>query len=229
MKNIALGLLIGLAVSPLWAQSEATSGATNFEAERARLAQERKDVDARYATEQAACYKKFAVEDCLQESRRRRRTDTDNIKRQEAVMNDFERKRRAAAQLDKLEQKKADQRAQESEAKRQEALKSQQDRDQRAADHAASRAQTASQAAERQKQFDDKQRAHAEEQAKAAQRRAEAPAARSDYEEKQKKAQEHRADLDRRNAAKTKPRSAPLPTPGEPAATSATPSKPASP
>ena len=67
MKKIFLALLTSLAALPLWAQSDATTGSTNFEVERARLAQERKAVDARFATEQAACYRKFAVEDCLQE------------------------------------------------------------------------------------------------------------------------------------------------------------------
>ena len=58
-------------------RATATTGTADFEAERARLAQERKAVEERFATEQAACYQKFAVEDCLEESRRRRRAGTD--------------------------------------------------------------------------------------------------------------------------------------------------------
>ena len=86
MKKALLALLIGLAALPLWAQTAAIGGTTDFDAERARLAQERKALDATYATERAACYKKFAVEDCLLESRRRRRIATDDIKRQEAAI-----------------------------------------------------------------------------------------------------------------------------------------------
>lgn len=213
MKNTVLALLIGLAAVPGWAQLGATTGTLDFDAERARLAQERKALDKRFNTEQAACYKKFAVEDCLKESRQRRRLATDDIKRQEAAINDFERRRRGAAALDKLEEKDTHPRAKDSQAQREQSLKSQQEREQRAAEHAASRAQAASEAAEKQRQFEAKQRAHADEQAKAARRRAEAPAARQAYEQKLQNAEHQRAESERRNAARTKPRSAPLPEP----------------
>jgi len=226
MKNTVVALLLGMAVLPLWAQTSATTANSDLDAERARLSDERKAVEARYATEQAACFKKFAVEGCLQDSRRRRRADTENIKRQEAAINDFERKRRGAAELDKLEHQKSTQQSQDADAKREQSQESQKDREQRAAEHAASRGQTASGEAEQKRQFENKQRAHAEEQAKAANRRAQAPTERAEYEAKLKKAEAHRADLERQNAAKTKPRSDPLPAPS---ATSPAPAVPATP
>lgn len=223
MKNIVLALLIGLSGTPLWAQSGATTGGADLDAERARLAEERKAISARYDTDRAACYKKFAVEGCLEESRQRRRLATDDIKRQEASINDFERKRRGAAALDKLEQKQTDARSKDTEAQREQSVKSQQEREQRAAEHAAGRTQAAAEAADKQRQFDDKQRAHAEEQAKAARRSAEAPAARQAYEDKLKRAEQQRIESEKRNAAKTKPRSAPLPDPGAATTAPATP------
>jgi len=226
MKNIVLALLLGLAALPLWAQSNATAAGADLDAERARLAEERKAISARYDADRAACYKKFAVEGCLQESRQRRRVATDDIKRQEAEINDLERKRRGAAALDKLDEKGSSARAKEADAKREESLKSQQDREQRAAEHAAGRTQAAADAAEKQRQFDAKQRAHAEEQAKAARRRAEAPAARQAYEDKLQQAEQHRADNEKRNAEKTKPRSAPLPDPGGSSTPAAAPTRP---
>lgn len=226
MKSTVVAMLLGLAVLPLWAQTSATTANADLDAERARLSEERKAVEARYATEQAACYKKFAVDGCLQDSRRRRRTETEDIKRQEAAINDFERKRRGAAELDKLEQQKPTQQSQDADAKREQSLESQKGREQRAAEHAASRAQTASEEAEQKRQFENKQRAHAEEQAKAANQKAQGPSQQAEYEAKLKKAEEHRADLERQNAAKTKPRSAPLPAPG---ATSPAPAVPATP
>jgi colicin import membrane protein len=226
MKNTVLAILLGLAALPLWAQTAATTANADLDAERARLSDERKAVEARYATEQAACYKKFAVEGCLEDSRHRRRADTDDIKRQEAAINDFERKRRGAAELDKLEQQKSTQQSQDAEAKREQSLESQKDREQRAAEHAASRAQTTSEEAEQKRQFESKQRAHAEDLAKAANLKVQAPTERAEYEAKLKKAEEHRADLERQNAARTKPRSAPLPDHG---ATSPAPAVPASP
>ncbi|WP_077002688.1 hypothetical protein [Variovorax sp. KK3] len=213
MKKLLSVLLVGLAAASVWAQTTATTGSMDFEAERARLSQERKAVDARHATEQAACYKKFAVQGCLDDSRQRYRADTENIKRQEASINDIERKRRGAAALDRLEEKKATPRTQDTAEERERARKAQEDREQRAADHADQRARLASEAADKQRQFDDKQRAYAEKQAKAAARRGEAPAKVEAEDRRLQRAEQHRKDLERRNANNTKPRAAPLPTP----------------
>lgn len=215
MKNTILALSMALTALPLWAQSTATTGGTDFDAERARLSQERKVVDERFQAEQKACYQKFAVEGCLEDSRRRRRAATEDIKRQEAAINDIERKRRGADALDRLEEKKVSPRPQDTPSQREQSMKNQEEREQRAAEHAETRARMASDAALRKREFEDKQRAHADDQAKAAARRAEAPAEREAYERKQQRAVEHRADRERRNAEKLKekPRSAPLPTP----------------
>jgi hypothetical protein len=213
MKKLLSVLLICLGAGPLWAQTTATTGSMDFEAERARLAEERKALDARHAQEQAACYKKFAVQGCLDDSRRRHRADTENIKRQEAAINDIERKRRGAAALDRLEEKKTTPRPQDTAEERERALKAQEERERRAADHAGDRARMASEAAEKQRQFEQKQREYAERQAKAARRRGEAPAKRETEERRLERAEQHRLDLERRNAERTKPRAAPLPTP----------------
>jgi colicin import membrane protein len=223
MKKIVLAMLMALGSLPLWAQSNAATGNADFEAERSRLAAERAAIEARFDKERAACYQKFAVEDCLRDSRKRRRAETDHIKRQESAINDIERQRRGAAELEKLDQKAATRRPQDTPEKQEEARKGQQDREQRAADHAASRAATAAEADERRRQFEAKQKAQADEQAKAAQRRAEAPAAVERFESKQQKAAEHRASRERQNAERTKPRGAPLPTP--PASPASAPSR----
>ena len=118
MKKTALALFLALASLPLWAQSNAASGSADLEAERSRLAAEREVIETRYAKERAACYKKFAVEDCLRESRSRRRKETDHIKRQETAINDIQRQRSGAAELQKLDQKAANQRPQDSREQR---------------------------------------------------------------------------------------------------------------
>ncbi|OUL98944.1 hypothetical protein [Variovorax sp. JS1663] len=213
MKKLLFVLLVCLGTTPLWAQTTATTGNMDFEAERARLAEERKAVDARHAQEQAACYKKFAVQGCLEDSRRRHRTDTENIKRQEGAINDIERKRRGAAALDRLEEKKTNPRPQDTAPERERALKAQEDRERRAADHADDRERLEAEAAGKQRQFEQKQREYAEKQAKAANRRAEAPAKSQANERRLDRSEQHRIDLERRNARNTKPRAAPLPTP----------------
>jgi hypothetical protein len=218
MKHTVLAVLMMLGSLPLWAQSNAAVGNADFEAERSRLAAERAAIEVRFERERAVCYQKFAVEDCLRDSRKRRRTETDHIKRQESAINDIERQRRGAAELQKLDEKAATRRPEDTPEKQEAARQSQQDREQRAADHAASRAATAAEAGERRRELEAKQRAQAEERAKAERERAAAPAAVERFESKQRRAAEHRADRERQNAERTKPRGAPLP-PG-PAASS---------
>ncbi|AMM23069.1 hypothetical protein AX767_00800 [Variovorax sp. PAMC 28711] len=213
MKKITVCLLLVLAAPSLWAQSLAATGNADFAVERARLTAERAAVDKAFTDERAVCFKKFSVEDCLAKSRQQRRTALDNIKRQEALINDAERKRRGGAALDRLEEKDSAQRAQEAATQRDKAAKAQQDREQRSTDHTAGRAATAAQEGAMQRQYDGKQRAHAEQLAKEASRRAAAPAEVRRQEEKLKKAQAHRADVEKKNAERTKPRSAPLPAP----------------
>ena len=118
-------LAILLAVVPATAQTLATTGALDLKAERDRLSSERAALDRRVKAEQVACYQRFAVEDCLKDSRQRRRTEDDDLRRQEAAIRDIERKQRGAAQLDRLEQKEAPR----SQAERDQAVQSQQDRE----------------------------------------------------------------------------------------------------
>lgn len=211
LKKLLLCVALVAGGVPVWAQTSAVAGNINPDAERARLTKERAEIDARAKAEQTACYQRFAVEDCLQESRRKRRTAEDSIKRQEADLNDMERKRRAADQLERLD--KAPPRAVDDPAAQERARQSQQGREQRAADHAASRADAAAKAEDNRRALEDKQRAHAEQQAKAARLKADAPTERARFERKQEQAAKHRADRERQNAERTKPRSAPLPPP----------------
>jgi hypothetical protein len=211
LKTLFLCVALVSSAVPGWAQTPAVAGNLDMAAERDRLTQERSVLEAKFKTEQAACYQRFAVEDCLQQSRRQRRTAEDNIKRQESELNDMERKARGAAQLERLD--KAAPRKQDDPAVQEKARQSQSDREQRAADHAKTREDTAAQAEANRRKLEDKQRTQAEEQAKAARLKAEAPEARARYERKLEKSAEHRADTERRNAERNKPRSPALPTP----------------
>lgn len=213
MKKILLSLLMALAALPVWSQSTATTGKTDIAVERARLAAERTEVDKAFTDQRGICFKRFAVEECLAESRRQKRASLDHIKRQQAILNDAERKRRGGEALDRVEEKRSAQRAQQSATEREQAVKAQQDREQRAADHATGRAGIAAKAPAMVRQYESKQRAHTEQQAKQASRSAEAPAAVQAREEKIRKAEAHRADVEKKNAENTKPRSAPLPPP----------------
>src|SRR5688572_19966746 len=154
-------LLAALALS---AAAQTPSAPADMEVEKTRIDGERKSIDARYDEERAVCYKKFAVQDCLTDARRRRRVQVEDLNRQEAILNDAERKRRAAAALERLDEKAGPASATEEAANRERAQQSQQGREQRAAERAADRQAKDEQAAANRRAYEERQRAHAQEQ-----------------------------------------------------------------
>lgn len=204
-------LLVCCVVAPLGAQGLSDA---QIDAERARIDRERQANEARHVQERAACYQRFAVEDCLRESRRQLRSQTDDLRRQESALNDMQRKRRGAEQLQRLDEKQVAPAGPDA-RQRQEALDARRAREERAADHARSRADMEAQAPQNRADFQARQRERAEDAASAAQRRAEAPQARERYERKQADAQRRREERARANAERQKPPAAPLPSPAQ--------------
>ncbi|WP_225783466.1 hypothetical protein [Xenophilus sp. Marseille-Q4582] len=202
-------LLLSLSAGALQAQGLSDE---QIDAERARIAAERKAIDARHAQERAACYQRFAVEDCLRASRRNLRAQTDDLRRQESALNDMQRKRRGAEQLQRLDEKQAAP-AGPNARQQQDSREAWQAREERAAEHARSRAAKEAEAAQNRADFEARQRQRAEDAASAARRQAEAPQARERFERKQADAQRRREDRARINAEREKPPAAPLPVP----------------
>jgi len=178
-----------------------------------RIAAERGKIETRYGKERQACYSRFAVNDCLNESRRRRRVEVEELDRQEAAINDAERQRRGDAALKRLEAANAKSSSFDAQEHQRKALQDQQERDRRAAEQAASRQQRQADAAASRRDWEDKQRANAAEDTQRQERRQQDAVERARYEEKVEAARRERADLDARNAQRTKPRAAPLPPP----------------
>jgi hypothetical protein len=79
--------------------------------ERARIQSERDVGESRFSLQMAVCYNKFAVTDCLQEVRLRRRQLNDDLRRQTVVLNDMERRKKALLKMDKAELKSSSQTA----------------------------------------------------------------------------------------------------------------------
>lgn len=73
--------------------------------ERERIRQFRGAEQTRFAAEEAQCYQRFAVNDCLLEVRRARREVLADLRRQEMSINEAQRKRRAAEQLLRADEK----------------------------------------------------------------------------------------------------------------------------
>jgi hypothetical protein len=106
------------------------------ESERRRIQTERAREEASYQTEEAACYARFAVTDCIRQARVHRREALDKLRRQELALNEIERKRKAQAQLEQIKEKSSSQRLEEEAAQRLEARQTQLEREERAREKA---------------------------------------------------------------------------------------------
>lgn len=114
MKN--LWFVWGLAsviAGPALAQSAASApperghGAAQAErqVERERIHQERQAIAATRARDETACYRRFAVEDCLRDVRTQARNAELQLRGRELQLNDAERKEKAAERLRSIEEK----------------------------------------------------------------------------------------------------------------------------
>ena len=95
-KWIASGLLIA---------GFAALAQTGSDAARERISAERSRLEAAFTREDTACYKRFLVNNCLDEVKVRRRDALADLRRQEIVLNDEARRARAAEQLQKTDDK----------------------------------------------------------------------------------------------------------------------------
>ncbi|MBV8618149.1 MAG: hypothetical protein JOY84_04730, partial [Curvibacter sp.] len=113
MKQCGLLVLLMLALSGLGVPCAATAQAqvkveqagepSAEDLERARIDQQRSQEMARQAKVEAACYQRFAVNDCLVASRTHHREVLNDLKRQEASLNDQKRKLSSSEQLRRIE------------------------------------------------------------------------------------------------------------------------------
>ena len=111
MNKLAFLLAAGLAL-PALAQNQQAEDA----AERARIASERTRIEAEFEQANKACYQKFAVNDCIYDAKARRREQMAELRRQELVLNDADRRRRSSERLEEIERKTADRRAEAASA-----------------------------------------------------------------------------------------------------------------
>ena len=85
------------------AESASASAAAHRKTERDRIAREREALTARRQQEEAVCYQRFAVEDCLRGVRAKARETHDRLRAQEIELNDAERREKAAERLRAIE------------------------------------------------------------------------------------------------------------------------------
>jgi hypothetical protein len=102
--RLCASLALLLAASA-WGQSTTAVSQERLAAERARITSERADIATRFAAEERACHQRFAVNDCLNRNLAWQREALGALRRQEILLNDGERHRRAAERMDGLESK----------------------------------------------------------------------------------------------------------------------------
>ena len=73
--------------------------------ERTRIREARVAAQASFDAQEALCYQRFVVNDCLEEVRRTRRTLLADLRRQDLSLNEAQRKRRASEQLLRSDEK----------------------------------------------------------------------------------------------------------------------------
>lgn len=214
MKPFALAFLLVAFSALARAQAVAPEGENgNIEAERARISAERTKAEAGFLVEDAACYKKFAVNSCLAKVNTRRRAMIADLRRQEILLNDEERRIKGADQIRKTEEKSSPERQQEASDRRAKGIEDHQSRLDREKSQQQDRATAQSgekaareASAERLKANQEKARARTDKQAAAAEEA-------KKFNERQKEAQERRAQHEADQLKRTKPPAKSLPLP----------------
>ncbi|MCY7304591.1 MAG: hypothetical protein LH632_00275 [Rhodoferax sp.] len=109
MKNVVCVVLLAVLCVAAAAQllPTTTAIATAEAVEYERIRQERSAALEEFNARDAQCYQRFAVNDCLAEARKQRRNVLADLRRQEFALNDAQRKRRAADQLLRSDEKAA--------------------------------------------------------------------------------------------------------------------------
>lgn len=202
MKKIFLSWVMLLCTVHAFSQPAITGteapSQMNTESEHRLIQEERSRAEAQYKVEEAACYRRFAVADCIRQLRVQRRDVFDKLRRREVVFNDAERKRKAMEILEQIKDKSSPQRIEEGALRRREALEAQQERE----DQAFQKKKPAP-VAGRNKEDPVASGRTAEEVSIELQQ----------YSEKLKEAQAHRLSQEKANSDKSKGSFKPLPTP----------------
>lgn len=214
MKKLFLSLLLstlGFASSGQ-TQDELVSAAADRE--RQRINAERASLEAAFEAEEAACYSKFFVNNCLNAIKPRRREAMADLKFREVALNEQERRQKAAEQIRKTEEKSSPEAERQAAERRATALEDSKAREERTRQKASDRLdlkqnEAVNAAGTAVKNQGAKERA----QARADKQAASAKEARI-YKDKQQEAQERKATREQKLREQTKPAAKPLPAPG---------------
>ena len=135
MKNLPVVLLLTLLSEFAFAQNSELSGeAGTIGIQRMAISAERSRLEAGFLSEDAACYKKFAVNSCLGKVNSRRREVMVDLRRQEIFLNDEERRIKGEKQIRKTQEKASPENQQQAADSRAKAVEESQGRMEREKD-----------------------------------------------------------------------------------------------
>ena len=209
---LLIGLLLGASVQAqeVPPTQEAPS---QVQIQRARIAAERSKLTAQFDEQEAACYRKFAVNSCLAPLKVKRREAMADLRRQDVILNDAERRRKGAEQLQKAEEKASLENQQKALERRQQIqrdLNARQERRMRKDQERLSMKQGAAEkttdSVNRMNDAQNKAQERAQKESQAAEKR-------EQYEQKQREVQERRARLERKRLDQQGHEAQPLPLP----------------
>lgn len=214
MKTFVIGFFLlsmgGFALSQTGPGNVQTA---DIDAQRVAIAAERNRLEAGFANEDAVCYKKFAVNSCLENVNARRSAVMADLRRQEILLNDEQRKSKAEQQIRKSQDKSSPESLQLDGQRHTQAIEDFRGRQVREQENAQRRnAAVANQAAARDANaarlanHEKKNQMRAEKQVNAVEEA-------KKINERQIQAQERRAQHEADQAKRVKPASKPLPLP----------------
>ena len=103
--SVLLRIVVPLCLAATLAADALAQGQIDRAAQRQRIARERAEAQAAYRRDEAACRQRFAVTPCMDEARARRRGVLERLDNEQAVLDEWERKRRAAERMERIEEK----------------------------------------------------------------------------------------------------------------------------
>lgn len=170
--------------------------------ERARVAEERAAIEARFQSRDVDCRQRFVVSSCVEEARRERRLGLDGLKSRERLLDEQSRlERTRAKQAELAARAEEDARREAERASRAASVEARSETRVEAKGAAAERA--AERAASTQGKARPTRTANAE---RSAQRRAGEADARAAFEARQRKAEQHRRDVEEKTARRLEKR-----------------------
>jgi len=213
MKKALLLLLSVLALA-VHAQIAAVAPAASMaDAERARINADRARLEAGFVTEEIACYKKFLLNKCLDEIKPRRRDAMSDLRRQEVLLDEQDRKAKAAQQILKTEEKSSVEKQQEAADRRATSLKDFDARMERDAQKKADRDTAKSSEKSNAESAAGRVTSNQQKASERSTRQAESAEELRKFNERQEKARERQARYERDKAARTGPPAKTLPPP----------------